>query len=387
MYVSPAGSGEVEANGVAMGITAFPGFKEFSEGDPPVLLEAVPEDGMVFSRWGGDLSSTTNPVSLKVDCDLVVTAYFSSAPQPTDPDPEPDPEPEPEPDPEPEPEPVNVPPVVSAGPDQAVVEGDTVCLRGASATDSDGEIVSYAWEQTEGSLVTLSDAGLQAPCFVTPSVESGTGTLVFLLTVTDDAGGISEDSVTVSVEDNGASGFPAGSLTFQSANGYYLGIESSNGALISLLPVALDELGSDVANPASGSFPYDLIDLEIKVENPGDQAEIFVHFSDEVPDPFVWYKYDVFSGQWIDMTYAAALGDDRRSVSLVLTDGGDGDDDGLADGIIHDPSGLFAPEASEDPDTAEPDDPAPPTAEEGGSGGGGCFISILAFDRDAVPAL
>lgn len=46
--------------------------------DEPVTLTAQPEDGWVFSHWGGDLSGTDNPVTIPVDSCKEITAYFTS---------------------------------------------------------------------------------------------------------------------------------------------------------------------------------------------------------------------------------------------------------------------------------------------------------------------
>ncbi|NQZ12650.1 MAG: hypothetical protein HRT35_36325, partial [Algicola sp.] len=51
----------------------------------------------------------------------------------------------------------NVAPTASAGEDQSVNEQTTVTLVG-NGTDSDGSISAFAWSQTAGSSVTLTDA-------------------------------------------------------------------------------------------------------------------------------------------------------------------------------------------------------------------------------------
>ena len=81
----------------------------------------------------------------------------------------------------------NQPPSVSVGSDQAVYENTTVDLTGV-ASDSDGSIASYQWLQTSGSPTVAIDNNTSASAsFTAPDVDSNT-TLVFQLTVTDDAG-------------------------------------------------------------------------------------------------------------------------------------------------------------------------------------------------------
>jgi hypothetical protein len=48
-------------------------------------------------------------------------------------------------------------PIADAGPNQTVVEGETVTLDGSNSSDRDDGIQSYSWVQTAGPRVTLSD--------------------------------------------------------------------------------------------------------------------------------------------------------------------------------------------------------------------------------------
>ena len=52
-----------------------PGRRPFAL-NQPISLEAVPATGYVFSNWSGDVTGTTNPTSLVMDCDKTVTATF-----------------------------------------------------------------------------------------------------------------------------------------------------------------------------------------------------------------------------------------------------------------------------------------------------------------------
>lgn len=82
----------------------------------------------------------------------------------------------------------NVAPTANAGADQTVNEQTLVTLNG-SGTDTDGTIASYAWTQTAGLTVTLSNTDQAQASFTAPDVSvNPEETLVFLLTVTDDQG-------------------------------------------------------------------------------------------------------------------------------------------------------------------------------------------------------
>ena len=91
----------------------------------------------------------------------------------------------------------NLPPTVSAGQDQAVLASTTVNLN-ASATDSDGTIISYSWTQTAGDTVNLSNPDSANTSFVMPSNPTATA-FSFTVTVTDNDGASASDTVTVTL--------------------------------------------------------------------------------------------------------------------------------------------------------------------------------------------
>lgn len=104
---------------------------------------------------------------------------------------------------------VNQPPLANAGNDISAVSGEAVELSGA-ASDSDGAVNSIVWIQTGGPAVEFDDANSLTVSFVAPGVSNQTE-LVFELTVTDDDGAQSSDSVSVAVmPPNGAPSAAAG---------------------------------------------------------------------------------------------------------------------------------------------------------------------------------
>jgi hypothetical protein len=111
----------------------------------------------------------------------------------------------------------NTAPTADAGPDQTdVTPGATVTLDGTGSSDPDvGQTLGYAWLQTAGPTVTLSDATAAQPTFTAPLLNTGVNseTLAFQLTVTDGNGGSTSDTVSIIVVDNiaptvGISGLP-----------------------------------------------------------------------------------------------------------------------------------------------------------------------------------
>jgi len=99
----------------------------------------------------------------------------------------------------PPPPPTNNPPVANAGADQSVDEGTSVTLNGSGSSDPDGDSLTYLWEQTLGTSVTLSNANTATPSFTAPEVGASGETLTFQLTVKDPGGLSATDTVNVTV--------------------------------------------------------------------------------------------------------------------------------------------------------------------------------------------
>ncbi|WP_444883399.1 PKD domain-containing protein [Microbulbifer sp. PSTR4-B] len=92
----------------------------------------------------------------------------------------------------------NVKPVANAGKDITAIAGETILLDGTDSSDSDGEIVSYTWEQISGAknidVVSRGDGKAE---FIVDKFYIGEEEYVFQLKVVDDKNGTDIDSVTV----------------------------------------------------------------------------------------------------------------------------------------------------------------------------------------------
>ena len=99
----------------------------------------------------------------------------------------------------------NQPPNTQAGPDQAVAGGDKVRLRG-SASDPDGTVQTYRWEQVDGPSVSLSNADQASAFFVSPEATTGSQVLTFRLTAVDDNNATATDDVVVTIAKYGRLG-------------------------------------------------------------------------------------------------------------------------------------------------------------------------------------
>ena len=108
--------------------------------------------------------------------------------------------------------PVNQPPVVIV--EEAfppVAEAGVIVFLIGTASDPDGTMVSYRWEQTAGAMVLLASADELVTAFTAPDVSTDE-TLAFRLTVTDNNGATGHDTVSVTVTPPLRSGRISGAL-------------------------------------------------------------------------------------------------------------------------------------------------------------------------------
>lgn len=93
-------------------------------------------------------------------------------------------------------------PTASAGPDQAVTEGELVQLDGMHSYSPSG-IAGIAWQVVSGPAVTLSGSSVLNPTFIAPDVPPGGATIVLVLQITGNDGLIDSNTVSISVRDSG----------------------------------------------------------------------------------------------------------------------------------------------------------------------------------------
>lgn len=94
-------------------------------------------------------------------------------------------------------------PVADAGNVQTVAEGTPVTLHGSITNDpaDNVNVVSWLWKRTEGDYVVLNNATSQNATFTVADVAAEGESYTFQLTVTDDQGQQSTDTVIVNVTD------------------------------------------------------------------------------------------------------------------------------------------------------------------------------------------
>jgi hypothetical protein len=89
------------------------------------------------------------------------------------------------------------------------------------------------------------------------------------------------------------------------------------------------------------TFAYGLCTYRLQVNAPGSTATVKLYYSSPVSGSQGYYVYDTING-WQDFTDHVSFSDDGRSVTVELQDGGFGDSDGVANGVIVDPGGVVS---------------------------------------------
>ena len=244
----------------------------------------------------------------------------------------------------------NEPPTADAGSDQTVTEGDTVMLDASNSSDHDGTIAGCRWTQTgAGPTITLKDPTAARQEFMAPPAGLSGEILTFELTVEDAQGLQSTDAVTITINDNGIIGFPDDAITRFCEGGDPIGITEDRGGKLSQLET-VDPATIPSTDDMPRDFPMGLIDFQVKTDTIGGTVTMTIYLSEAALADYHWYKYNADAGVWIN--YSEEIGDNgergavfndaRDQVTITLVDGGMGDDDGIANGIIVDPSGLAA---------------------------------------------
>lgn len=263
-----------------------------------------------------------------------------------------------------------------AGGDTVIDEGACVELGRKNPARDDFEETVYIWEQLDNGspLAVLSAEDAKNPTFVAPAVDGSDISLVFKLTrVNENEFGVSVSTVTVDVQENGITGFPADSVTFcNPVSGDNMGLLARQGALVYYRASDPDYQFSEgyIAdmNGRPKNLIYGMLDFTMTVAS-GRQAVIDILLPETAPGDYLWYKYAESNG-WSECapgSYPEAPEDGavfdavRRTVTLTITDNGPLDDN-EEEGIVQDPSGLGIPAGWHD---------------ESSGSGGSCFVGSL----------
>ncbi|MBE3136418.1 MAG: right-handed parallel beta-helix repeat-containing protein, partial [Thermoplasmata archaeon] len=90
--------------------------------------------------------------------------------------------------------------------------------------------------------------------------------------------------------------------------------------------------------PTGLTLPFGLFNFTITGLSPGQSVTLTITLPALVPIGSLWWKVNPADNTW----YSLPIGDDDGDyvVTITLTDGGLGDNDGIPDGVIHDPGGV-----------------------------------------------
>ena len=191
--------------------------------------------------------------------------------------------------------------------------------------------------------------------------------------------GAEGDGVSAAVEEgapNGGDGNGDGTADSEQANVTSLPAAVGGGAYVTVATPEGTTLGSvSTTDPASLpdppaevlGFPGGLVSFTVEGVDPGGTVDVELIIDGGVGGAVGYYKYH--DGVWVDFTDHAVF--DGDTVTLTLTDGGAGDDDGIVDGRIVDPGGW-----------AEVIPPADATVVEGDHGRRDVELRIEAATRD-----
>jgi len=147
----------------------------------------------------------------------------------------------------------------------------------------------------------------------------------------------------------------------------YFGVEKFSSSVIEIETLEVidpDTISDNVNRP--DDLIFGLICYRLRVNQPGDTATMRIYFSGEIFASDILFKYDTING-WYDYSEHTTFNNDKQSVILELKDGGYGDSDGLANGVIVDPGGIASGGSSYTVGGAST------------GGGSGCFIATAAF--------
>ncbi|WP_319523330.1 choice-of-anchor U domain-containing protein [uncultured Desulfosarcina sp.] len=224
-----------------------------------------------------------------------------------------------------------------------VLDVDTAYYWRVRFIDTDNGVSE--WSET-GSFITIAaetagDANLDG---IPDSQEVG------------DAVDVNEDGVADSLEGD--------IMSFATVEGQTIvGVEpTSEGITL----VSVESIASDTITDQSVQLGFGLIGFRLYLADGVTTAAVKISFNTRVPADAQLYKYTEENG-W--QAYSnAVFAANRKSVTIVLVDGGEGDEDGVVNGVIVDPSGISYSTESDSAAVSST------TSDASSSGGGGCFI-------------
>lgn len=214
---------------------------------------------------------------------------------------------------------VNSAPVVDAGAAQTVIEGATVQLA-SSASDADGDALTYAWSQTSGPDVTLSSSTVASPTFTAPEVTAEAD-IVLSLSVSDGTATIA-DTVTITITDQATSSTVSGkdqilssgmtaTLTANASSGDTLTWSQTSGTSVTLSDASSVSPTFTVPNVTVG----EVLEFQVSVNGTIGTTQVYIY----VPPAYDTALVTTVLGDFTDKT-EWACDVDPGTASAMLSD-------------------------------------------------------------------
>ena len=115
-------------------------------------------------------------------------------------------------------------------------------------------------------------------------------------------------------------------------------VQSNLGNITSLSAISAQTLPDP---PPQVVFPHGLVYCVVSSITPGSTVIFTLTFPDALPADIEYWKYEPING-WFQIPIASQIG---NVITIEITDGGLGDADGVANGVIIDPGGVAIPAA------------------------------------------
>jgi len=184
----------------------------------------------------------------------------------------------------------------------------------------------------------------------------------------------------VDMDGNGVDDSEEGGCSLYSADtGSTVGIRTIEGAVRCVSSVAVAELSANggvipeglAERMPRGMYNFVVEGLPVDPAFPA-TVTVTVYFSEALAENSTWMKYDEVTGEVSDFSDNVIF--EGNKATLILTDGGDGDADGVVNGVIVDPSGVALPAAASSSTVSD-------SSSGGGGGTSGLFelMFLLAF--------
>lgn len=125
--------------------------------------------------------------------------------------------------------------------------------------------------------------------------------------------------------------------TVMTSSSYTVYVSADNGTLTA------NSSTIDVTLPSGYTDTYGKVAFTLSGLGTGETVRVNIVYPNEIPSGSKYFKYNSSSNQWAEYTNTLIAG---RVVTLTLTDGGVGDADGAANGVIVDPGVLAVANSS-----------------------------------------